>query len=274
MSWLQALILGVVQGFSEYLPISSSAHLVLVPWLFGWRMDERISFLFDVMVHWGTLIPLLIYFRSDLWRFLTGGWKGIQMGAPFSTSEGRLVGWILLATLPAATVGIVLKDSIEAIFLRPIWVGTLLFGTAGLLFLGERLGRGERDLTRMRALDAVIIGLAQAVSLLPGISRSGSTIAAGLGRGFIRREAARFSFLLSIPALLGAGLVALKDLYYMGFPSAAVGPILVGVLSAGISGYAAIWVLMEMVRRHSLRPFAIYCIAVGAGTWIVYGLRG
>ncbi len=274
MTWVQALILGVVQGLSEYLPISSSAHLVLVPWLFGWQNDERISFLFDIMVHWGTLIPLLIYFRGDLEQILVGGWRGIRKGAPFSTPEGRLCGWILLATLPTAAVGIALGERIEAVFLQPVWAGALLFGTAGLLLLGEHLGRGERDLTQMRAADALIVGFAQALSLLPGISRSGATIAAGLGRGFIRREAARFSFLLGIPAFLGAGLVALRDLYVMGFPAAAVGPILIGVLSAGLSGYAAIWGLMRMVRRRSLRPFAAYCIAMGAFTWILYGLRG
>ncbi len=273
MTWFQALILGVVQGLSEYLPISSSAHLVLVPWLFGWRNDERILFPFDVLVQWGTLIPLFIYFRSDLWQILVGGWKGIRKGAPFSTPEGRLGGWILLATLPAVVLGIALKEPIETVFRQPVWAGTLLFGTAGLLLVGEHLGRGERDLTRMRTVDALIVGFAQALSLLPGISRSGATIAAGLGRGFIRQEAARFSFLLGIPALLGAGLVALRDLYAMGFPAVAAGPILIGVLSAGLSGYAAIWGLMGMVRRRSLRPFAVYCIAMGALTWVLYGLR-
>lgn len=274
MTWLQALVLGIVQGLSEYLPISSSAHLVLVPWLLGWRNDERIIFPFDVLVQWGTLVPVLIYFRRDLWAILTGWWAGIRRGSPFATPEGRLGGWIILATLPAAVLGVFLKGPIEAVFLQPVLTGGLLFGTAGLLWLGEHFGRGERDLGRMGAWDALVIGLAQALSLLPGISRSGSTIAAGLGRGFLRPEAARFSFLLGIPALLGAGLVALRDLYVMGFPPDALAPILIGFLSAVLSGYLAIWGLMRMVRRRSLRPFAVYCVGVGILTLALAVFRG
>ncbi len=274
MTWLQALILGIVQGLSEYLPISSSAHLVLVPWLLGWRNDERIVFPFDVLVQWGTLVPVLIYFRHDLWAILADWWNGIPRGSPFATPEGRLGGWILLATLPAAVLGVFLKRSIEAVFLQPVLTGILLFGTAGLLWLGEYLGRGERDLGRMRAWDALVIGFAQALSLLPGISRSGSTIAAGLGRGFLRPEAARFSFLLGIPALVGAGLVAIRDLYVLGFPAEATLPILIGFSSAAASGYFAIWGLMRMVRRHSLRAFAVYCVGVGILTIAFAVLRG
>ncbi len=274
MTWLQALILGIVQGLSEYLPISSSAHLVLVPWLLGWRNDERIVFPFDVLVQWGTLVPLLVYFRRDLWAIMRGWWDGLRRGAPFATPEGQLGGWILLATLPAAILGVLLKRPIEAVFLQPVLTGVLLFGTAGLLWLGEHFGRGERDLGRMQAWDALVIGFAQALSLLPGISRSGSTIAAGLGRGFLRPEAARFSFLLGIPALLGAGLVALRDLYVVGFPSDALLPILIGFLSAALSGYFAIWGLMRLVRRRSLRPFAVYCVGVGILTIALTLLRG
>ncbi|MCS6964764.1 MAG: hypothetical protein NZM16_12055 [Thermoflexus sp.] len=274
MTWLQALVLGIVQGLSEYLPISSSAHLVLVPWLLGWRNDERIIFPFDVLVQWGTLVPVLIYFRRDLWAILTGWWAGIRRGSPFATPDGRLGGWIILATLPAAVLGVFLKEPIEAVFLQPVLTGGLLFGTAGLLWLGEHFGRGERDLGRMGAWDALVIGLAQALSLLPGISRSGSTIAAGLGRGFLRPEAARFSFLLGIPALLGAGLVALRDLYVMGFPPDALAPILIGFLSAVLSGYLAIWGLMRMVRWRSLRPFAVYCVGVGILTLALAVFRG
>jgi len=274
MTWFQALILGIIQGLTEYLPVSSSAHLVLVPWLLGWRSDERLVFPFDVLVHWGTLVPALIYFRHDLWAILAGGWAGLRKGVPFATPEGRLGGWILLATVPAEILGLLLKRSIEAVFLQPVLVGALLFGTAGLLWLGERLGRRERDLGRMTVGDALVIGFAQALALLPGISRSGATMAAGLGRGFLRPEAARFSFLLSIPALLGAGLVALGDLYRIGLPPEAMTPILIGFLSAALSGYLAIWGLMKMVRRRSLRPFAVYCAGIGALTLMLSLLRG
>lgn len=274
MTWLQALVLGIVQGLSEYLPISSSAHLVLVPWLFGWRPDERIVFPFDVLVQWGTLVPVLVYFRRELWGILVGWWRGMQKGGPFATVEGRLGGWIIVATLPAVIAGVLFKERVEDVFLQPVLAGGLLLGTAALLWVGESVGRGERDLQQMGIRDALVIGLAQALSLLPGISRSGATIAAGLGRGFLRREAARFSFLLSIPALVGAGLVALKDLHAMGFPPEAVGPILIGFLSAALSGYVAIWGLMKMVRRRSLRPFALYCIALSALTIAFHLVRG
>ncbi|GBD08638.1 Undecaprenyl-diphosphatase [Candidatus Thermoflexus japonica] len=274
MTWFQALVLGIVQGLTEYLPVSSSAHLVLVPWLLGWRNDERLVFPFDVLVQWGTLVPVLIYFHRDLWAILAGGWEGIRRGSPFATPEGRLGGWILLATLPAAVLGMLFKKPIEAVFLQPVLTGVLLFGTAGLLWLGEHFGRGERDLGRMTARDALVIGFAQALALLPGISRSGSTIAAGLGRGFLRPEAARFSFLLSIPALLGAGLVALRDLYTVGVPPEALIPILIGFFSSALSGYFAIWGLMRMVRRRSLRPFAVYCAGVGVLTLVLFLFRG
>ncbi len=274
MTWLQALVLGIVQGLSEYLPISSSAHLVLVPWLLGWRNDERIVFPFVVLVQWGTLVSLLIYFRRDLWAIVRGWWDGIRNGSPFATPEGRLGGWVILGTLPAVILGALLKRPIEAVFLHPVMSGALLFGTAGLLWMGEHFGRGERDIGQMKAWDALTIGFAQALALLPGISRSGATIAAGLGRGFLRAEAARFGFLLGIPALLGAGLVALRDLYAMGFPREALAPIAIGFLSAALSGYFAIWGLMRMVQRHSLRPFAVYCVSVGIMTLVFRLLRG
>jgi undecaprenyl-diphosphatase len=273
MTWLQAVVLGIVQGLSEYLPISSSAHLVLVPWLLGWRIDERIAFPFDVLVQWGTLIPVLAYFRRELLEILRGWWEGARNGSPFGTPAGRLGGWVIVATFPAVAAGLLFKKPVEAVFLQPALTGALLSGTAVLLWLGERFGRRERDLERMTLGDALVIGLAQALALLPGISRSGATIAAGLGRGLRRSEAARFSFLLSVPALLGAGLVALKDLYAIGMPLQALGPILTGALAAALSGYMAIWGLMRLVRRRSLMPFSLYCLLVSLSTLLLAAFR-
>jgi undecaprenyl-diphosphatase len=273
MTWLQAVVLGIVQGLTEYLPISSSAHLVLVPWLLGWRIDEHIAFPFDVLVQWGTLIPVLAYFRRELLGILRGWWEGARNGAPFGTPGGRLGGWVIVATLPAVVAGLLLKKPVEAVFLQPTLTAALLSGTAVLLWWGERFGRRERDLEGLTLGDALAVGLAQALALLPGISRSGATIAAGLGRGLQRSEAARFSFLLSVPALLGAGLVALKDLFEIGLPPQALGPILTGALAAALSGYLAIWGLMRLVRRRSLMPFALYCLLVSLSMLLLAAFR-
>jgi undecaprenyl-diphosphatase len=273
MTWLQAVVLGIVQGLTEYLPISSSAHLVLVPWLLGWRIDEHIAFPFDVLVQWGTLIPVLAYFRRELLKILRGWWEGARNGSPFGTPGGRLGGWVIVATLPAVVAGLLLKKPVEAVFLQPTLTAALLSGTAVLLWWGERFGRRERDLEGLTLGDALAVGLAQALALLPGISRSGATIAAGLGRGLQRSEAARFSFLLSVPALLGAGLVALKDLFEIGLPPQALGPILTGALAAALSGYLAIWGLMRLVRRRSLMPFALYCLLVSLSMLLLAAFR-
>lgn len=273
MTWLQAVVLGIVQGLTEYLPISSSAHLVLVPWLLGWRIDEHIAFPFDVLVQWGTLIPVLAHFRRELLEILRGWWEGARNGSPFGTPGGRLGGWVLVATLPAVVAGLLLKKPVEAVFLQPTLTAALLSGTAVLLWWGERFGRRERDLEGLTLGDALAVGLAQALALLPGISRSGATIAAGLGRGLQRSEAARFSFLLSVPALLGAGLVALKDLFEIGLPPQALGPILTGALAAALSGYLAIWGLMRLVRRRSLMPFALYCLLVSLSMLLLAAFR-
>jgi undecaprenyl-diphosphatase len=273
MTWLQAVVLGIVQGLTEYLPISSSAHLVLVPWLLGWRIDEHIAFPFDVLVQWGTLIPVLAHFRRELLEILRGWWEGARNGSPFGTPGGRLGGWVIVATLPAVVAGLLLKKPVEAVFLQPTLTAALLSGTAVLLWWGERFGRRERDLEGLTLGDALAVGLAQALALLPGISRSGATIAAGLGRGLQRSEAARFSFLLSVPALLGAGLVALKDLFEIGLPPQALGPILTGALAAALSGYLAIWGLMRLVRRRSLMPFALYCLLVSLSMLLLAAFR-
>jgi undecaprenyl-diphosphatase len=273
MTWLQAVVLGIVQGLTEYLPISSSAHLVLVPWLLGWRIDEHIAFPFDVLVQWGTLIPVLAYFRRELLEILRGWWEGARNGSPFGAPGGRLGGWVIVATLPAVVAGLLFKKPVEAVFLQPTLTAALLSGTAVLLWWGERFGRRERDLEGLTLGDALAVGLAQALALLPGISRSGATIAAGLGRGLQRSEAARFSFLLSVPALLGAGLVALKDLFEIGLPPQALGPILTGALAAALSGYLAIWGLMRLVRRRSLMPFALYCLLVSLSMLLLAAFR-
>ncbi|MCX6042777.1 MAG: undecaprenyl-diphosphate phosphatase, partial [Caldilinea sp.] len=203
---IQAVILGFVQGATEFVPVSSSGHLVLVPWLLGWPAP---SLLFDTLLHWGTLVAVLIVF----WReFLSMGSAWVQSIARRSLADpdARTAWFIVVGTLPAVAAGLLFDDLLESFFLNPLAVGCFLLVTAVLLWLSEQLvlrSGGGRALTQMQWLDAAAIGVAQALALLPGVSRSGSTIAAGLARGIRRDQAARFSFLLGTPAILGAGLL-------------------------------------------------------------------
>jgi len=281
MTWYQALILGFVQGASEFLPISSSAHLVLVPWLLGWQLEAHPFFLFSVSVHWGTLAAVVAIFRSDLLRFGRAALQALVHRNLLETPEATL-GWLLvLASLPGALGGIVLGGVVEQAFTNPPAVAGLLLGTAGLLALGERsrsiraANPGEfRVLESLRTQDALLIGLAQAVALLPGISRSGATISAGLFRGLDRVDAVRFSFLMSVPIIFGAGLVALTDL--AGGPGAAefLPSLAIGFLSAGIVGFFAIRWLIRTLAGSTFWGFAAYCAALGAAGLLVSLIRG
>ncbi len=205
MSLLQALLLGVVQGLTEFLPISSSAHLVLVPWLLGWTLEPRFAFVFDVLVQLGTLVAVIAVQWPFLVRISRSTWNGLRSRRPLAGADSRLAWLLLLGTAPAAAAGLVLHDAVEAAFADPATVSGFLLVTAVLLLAAERFGRPARSLHTLGWVDALIIGLAQALALFPGISRSGSTIAAGLGRGLQRPEAARVSFLLVIPVMAGAG---------------------------------------------------------------------
>jgi len=281
MSWYQALILGVVQGASEFLPISSSAHLVLVPWLLGWQLEPHAFFTFSVSVHWGTLAAVVLVFRDDLLRFGRAALQALIHRSLLETPEATLAWLLLLATLPGALAGIALGGVVEQAFSNPPAVAALLLGTAGLLALGEwaRSARaansGEfRGLKNLRIGDALLIGLAQAVALLPGISRSGATISAALFRGLDRVDAVRFSFLMSVPIIFGAGLVALTDL--AGGPGAAdlLPSLAIGFLAAGVVGYFAIRWLIQTLASSTFWGFAAYCAAVGTGGLLLSLIRG
>lgn len=262
MSLWEATILGVVQGLTEFLPISSSAHLVLVPWALGWR-DPGLTF--DVTVHLGTLLSLLIYFGRDLAHLA----RRLLVGAP---DGGRLLSALIVGTLPGAAAGYFAKRFFEALFARPDWVGVFLLGTAALLAVAEGTGRRSRSLATLGVPEALCIGVAQAVAIAPGISRSGATIAAALFLGFTREAAARFSFLLAIPIIFGAGAYQLLGLRHVGPASIAWGPLVVGFFVAFATGYAAIGGLLRYLRTRSLHPFAVYCLLVGtlvvAATWL------
>lgn len=263
MDLLQALVLGVVQGATEFLPISSSGHLVLVPWLLGWRLEPEAAFVFDVLVQLGTLVSVLLVFRVDLTRIVVAALGALARGKPWATPEARLAWLLLLASVPGALLGIVLKETVQAAFESPTAVSASLLVTAALLWTSERVGRREKPVEEVTAIDSVFVGVFQSLALFPGISRSGATIAGGLRRGLRREEAARFSFLMAVPIMLGAGAIALLDLVSAPNAYDQVPPLMVGFLAATVVGYAAIRWLLSYLSRNPLTPFIVYCSAVG-----------
>lgn len=264
---IKAIILGFVQGATEFIPVSSSGHLVIIPWLFGW---EPSGLLFDAILHWGTLVAILIIFRGDFANMIGGAWRN-AVGTSQSDSSARLVWLIILATMPAATVGFLMQESIEGLFAStsaPLVAGSALLMTAGLLAASERLTQRAvqlHKLDNMSTLDAFLIGLAQMVALLPGVSRSGSTIAAGLTRGLRRDAAARFSFLLGTPVFFGAGLLQLLDALDKE-PTIIVAQLpvlLVGFTVSAVTGFLAIRFLLAYLRTNNLYIFSVYCAIAG-----------
>jgi undecaprenyl-diphosphatase len=262
MTIIESIILGIVQGLTEFLPISSSAHLVITPYLLGWRIPAKESFIFNVLVQLGTLLAVILYFRKDLYRIILGMINGLIHRQPFSDPMSRL-GWILiLATIPAVIVGFLFKGLVEQAFDSPLAAGIFLLGTAALLVITERVGKRNRQFETISWMDALTIGLFQVISLLPGISRSGSTITGGMMRNLDRPSAAHFSFLMSVPVMLGAGALELVDLiqspnFVMQIPT-----LLVGFIVSAIVGYISIRWLLSYLVKHPLYLFAIYCLVV------------
>ena len=292
---LQAIILGLVQGLTEFLPVSSSGHLVIVPYLVAW---EAPPLAFDVALHAATLVAVLAFFAGDLW-FLATRTFGIGSTGPSDTRRARTtLGLLAVASVPAAIAGYALEPIFEDTFADPRLAAVMLFVTAGLLWGGEHLRRRRAaaaqgiavgEMTAQQARldsgrdegttswgDAIVMGLAQMMAILPGISRSGSTIAAGMTRGLSREGAARFSFLMAIPVIGGAFVFQLGDLTGEGLAGSAYGgsALVAGMLAAGISGYWAIRYLLRLVTSDDLLGFARYVVffgaltLLGAYTWI------
>ncbi len=274
MTWLQAIVLGIVQGLTEFLPISSSAHLVLVPWLMGWSLESEAAFVFDVLVQLGTLVSVIVYFRADLLGMARAMLVGLRRGQFVTDATARLGWMVLLASVPAAVIGLLIKPWVERAFASPTAVCVFLLVNAALMAGAERLAKMARNLTAIHSRDALWIGAAQALALFPGISRSGSTISAGIVRRFLRPEAARFSFLMSIPVMLGAGLVASVDLVQSPSTAQQIGPIFVGFTAAAIVGYLAIHWLLRFLARHPLTVFSIYCAVIGLAGLMLSAVRG
>jgi undecaprenyl-diphosphatase len=261
---IQALILGIVQGATEFAPVSSSAHLVLVPWWLGWDIP---GIAFDTTLHLGTLLAVVLVFYRDLWDIIVAWFTTLPRPSQW-TPQALLGWWIILGTIPAALVGILLQDTFERAFSAPTAVAALLFLTGLFLAAAERYTERWRDLPDMLWLDALVIGVAQAIAILPGVSRSGATMSAGLWRGFKREETARFSFLLSVPIILGTGLKQLLDLVRhpaLQQPSVGTGTaeLLIGAVAAAIVGFLTIRYLLKYLQRGALYPFAVYCCGVG-----------
>jgi len=269
MTILQSIILGLVQGLTEFLPVSSSGHLVLVPYFLGWQFSQQEIFIFDVLVQWGTLLAVIIYFWRELAAIIAGFVRALFDRHPFATYDARMGWYLILATIPAVVLGFLLKDKVEAAFSNPRATGGFLLLTAVILVIAEIVGKRQRSMEQINWLDALWIGFAQTLALFPGVSRSGSTIAGGMTRNLDRPAAARFSFLMSIPVMLGAGTLALLDLAHMSDLGGVIPPLLAGFFTALIVGYIAIRWLLTYLTRHSLYLFAIYCTAIGLLALIV-----
>lgn len=273
MTILQAVVLGVVQGLTEFLPVSSTAHLILLPHLLGWQLQADAVFAFDVLLQLGTLAAVLIYFHHDLIEIAAAMLQGLLKRAPWQNTTARL-GWLLIAgTIPAVVLGLALKPYFKALHEQPEVVAGVLAGTAILIFGAERWGRRERPLATVTALDALLIGAFQASALVPGVSRSAATICGALLRGLQRPDAARFSFLLSVPVLAGAGVLAAADLASTPNVAALLLPLLIGTFTSMLVGLASIYWLLSYLQRRSLLVFGWYRIAAGLLALAVLLLR-
>ncbi|NIM04637.1 MAG: undecaprenyl-diphosphatase UppP, partial [Armatimonadetes bacterium] len=262
MSILQAILLGILQGLTEFLPISSSGHLILVRDVLGWGFGTpQIEKTFDVALHFGTFIGITAYFLSDIGRLFRGFARAVysrNLADPYS----RLSLLILIATIPAALAGFYGEEFIENRLGAPLLVCGMLIFFGLLMAWADWAGRRQRDLSSAGWWDGIIIGIAQALALMPGTSRSGVTITAGLFLGLRRETAARFSFLISLPAVAGAALLKGVKLFSSDIPQGLSVPMAVGTLAAALSGLFAISWLLRYLQTHSLKPFVIYRIVL------------
>ena len=269
MAYLQYVLLGIVQGLTEFLPVSSSGHLVLFKSLFGMEMGG--SLLGEVLLHMGTLVAVFICFWPDIAALL----REIILFIPrlikkesVNTPSGRMLLLVLLTLVPLAVL-VPFKDHIERIYQYPLLVGIALLVTGVVLVLSDRTRRGNKDITAANWLDALVIGLAQAFALTPGLSRSGMTISAGLFRGFTRAFAVKFSFIMGIPAILGSFVLETKDALEAGIVLQDILPALVGMVVSAVFGYLAIRFVQFIVKKDKFAYFAYYCFAAGLVTVLI-----
>jgi undecaprenyl-diphosphatase len=277
VSVLHAIILGIVQGLTEFLPISSSGHLILVPELFGWNEltnNPDLEKTFDVALHMGTLVGAVWYFRHDLARYIAAAWRALRRRS-LAETDGRIAWLLLLTAVPGAIVGGLFGDQIDEHLGDPILIGVMLIVFGTVLLLIDRLA-GERPVEDFRTRDAVIMGVAQAVALQPGVSRAGVTMTAGRWLRFDRAAAARLSFLMSIPIIAGAGVYEAGGVVADGgIPSDFVEPFIWGFIASAVSGFLAIYWLLRYLQTRSFFPFVVYRWVVGTAVIIIFatGIR-
>lgn len=274
VSLFQAFVLGLVQGLSEFLPISSSGHLILVPWLFGWdtfegaENAEELKKAFDVSLHAGTLVAVVAYFRRDIVTYVREGLRLVITREKPTTADGRVAWLLVVATVPAALVGAAFERQIDTVLGEPWIIAVSLIGFGILLWWADQR-TGKRTIDDLRFRDALKIGAAQALALNPGTSRSGITITAARQIGFDRDAAARISFLMSLPVITGAVVLKMGRLVIDGIPDGMLGPMVVGIITSGLSGWVAVWGTLRLIRTRSFAPFVVYRIAAGVAVLVI-----
>jgi undecaprenyl-diphosphatase len=268
MSILQAIILGIVQGITEFAPISSSGHLILVPWMFGWDIvNPALNKTFDVALHMGTFLGAVVYFRHDLWRYIKAFFASIRKRRVETTDE-RLAWAIAIGTIPGVIVGAAFQSTIEEKLGQPVVIAVMLAVFGVVLYVVDRVARQDRGIDSVGPRTGLYVGTAQAIALQPGVSRSGITITAGRAIGLDRPTAARFSFLMALPIILGAGVLKGAELAQTGFQGY-LPQFIAGFVAAAISGFLVIWFLLRYLRGHDFFWFMVYRLAVAA---LVIGL--
>lgn len=271
MTISESVILGIVQGLGEFLPISSSGHLIIIPYLFKLKPH---SLNFDIALHLGTLCSIGVYFFSDLARLAKEGILSIRHKTLNGPPERKLFWFIFIATIPAALAGKLLEEKAETVFRNPLLVASALGGFAVVLYLAQRINKEIKSCLNMKLKDAFLIGIAQALAIFPGISRSGATIASGLALNIKRGDAVRFSFLLSFPIILGAGLLKIKDIFSQNAALDGQALVLgVGFLTSAVAGFLSIHFLLKFVKKYSFNLFIWYRIIIALAVVAVYILR-
>lgn len=271
MPLLHAIVLGIVQGLSEFLPISSSGHLVLTRWLFGWESQpDDVEKAFDVALHFGTFVAVVLYFRHDLVRYVREGLRLVWRRERPVDPDGRIAWLLVVATVPAALVGALLEDWIDERLGTPVVIAVSLIGFGLLLGWADRR-MGRRRIDEFSARDALVVGAAQALALNPGTSRSGITMTAARQIGFDRDSAARISFLMSLPIIAGAVVLKVGGLVIDGIPDGLLTPMLVGVATSFLAGLLAVWGTLRLVRTRSFTPFVVYRVALGVAVLVAVG---
>ncbi|MCC7356586.1 MAG: undecaprenyl-diphosphatase UppP [Candidatus Doudnabacteria bacterium] len=268
MEIFQAAILGLVQGFAEFLPISSSAHLVIAPWLFGWR-DPGLGF--DLALHWGTLLAVLAYFRKDILNLIKGFWHSLWPSTRnIRENIWQKLSWLLvIASIPGAIIGKLLEEQAETVFRNPLLIAITLSVFGVVLLLVDRYSKKQKDLDHITWVDSLIVGLSQAFAIIPGVSRSGSTMTAGLALGFKREDTARFSFLMSLPIIFGAGLLKVGELG----DGVSTSALVAGFITAAVSGFLSIKFLLKYLATHDFKIFVWYRFIFAAVIIAVYVMR-